>query len=136
MPDLPIYGGNKTIVCPKTSSRSSNSSRRALSDLAGLVWEVMMWCNTKARGAYTGSDRDTGMMRLSWVWWEKYLGLGDDQGRARDDVSRYSEKILATSASEHTGVVLEAGIEIPRCHTINTIMHGDCGGVALQTLGL
>ncbi|GKD43651.1 hypothetical protein Tco_1268296 [Tanacetum coccineum] len=54
MPDLHIYSGNKIIVCPKTSSRSSSSSRRALFDLSkykggvpddgasGLVWESMM----------------------------------------------------------------------------------------------
>ncbi|GKA36164.1 hypothetical protein Tco_0722655 [Tanacetum coccineum] len=105
MPGLPIHGGNKTIVCPKTSSRSSSSSRRALSDLSkckggvpddGAMVPIDGMSVDGCNGSGMGSNAPRSSRIIAARWPNERIGLaggdgdntgtGDDTGRGEGNM--------------------------------------------------
>ncbi|GJT32132.1 putative ribonuclease H-like domain-containing protein [Tanacetum coccineum] len=144
-PDLPIHSSYKTIVCPKTSSRSSSSSRRALSDLV---------CRTSYAGPraipnlFPGGKVTSGLFSLRSVdskckgcvpndgaaglVWESMkggglaggdgdnTGTGDDTGSGGDGIGGSGGEGIWGSGEDHGESGDDGGVDIARSLATST----------------
>ncbi|GJU52848.1 hypothetical protein Tco_1226562 [Tanacetum coccineum] len=105
---ISFHSSYKSIVCPKTSSRSSSSNELSPTrnqDQIDYLTSSIGGGGIANDGAsrYGGGESEMGVV---------LRGSGEDHGESGDDGRVDIARSLATSASDHTGVGTGAGIEI------------------------